>query len=185
MSDQDEKIGGMIEESGRSVILAINKWDTQQKNREFTPKIAASLIRQKMGYLNYAPILFVSAKERRGFDDLGDLISEILHQRKLKIPTHEFTEWVRKESTVHNPMNAKFFLCHQTGRNPPTFVCHVNDPEKVHFSLKRHFINALRERWGYMGTPIRLLFIEGKNRKSLPGSGVKRPAKARKKKPTR
>ncbi|OFZ56825.1 MAG: ribosome biogenesis GTPase Der [Bdellovibrionales bacterium RIFOXYC1_FULL_54_43] len=185
VSDQDEKIGGMIEESGRSVILAINKWDTQRKNQEFTPKIAASLVRQKMGYLNYAPILFVSAKERRGFDDFGDLINEILHQRKLKIPTHEFTEWVRKESTVHNPMNAKFFLCHQTGRNPPTFVCHVNDPEKVHFSLKRHFINALRERWGYMGTPIRLLFIEGKNRKSLPGSGVKRAAKARKKKPTR
>jgi GTP-binding protein len=115
----------------------------------------------------------LSAKYGRGFDDVGDLIEEILHQRRFKIPTHEFTEWVRKESTVHNPANAKFFLCHQTSRNPPTFICHVNDPDKIHFSLQRHLVNALRERWGFMGSPVRLLFQEGKNRRSLPKSRPK------------
>jgi GTP-binding protein len=71
-------------------------------------------------------------------------------------------------------MNAKFYMCHQAGRNPPTFVCHVSDPEKVHFSLRRHLINQLRERWGFMGSPVRMLFIEGKS--SRP---AKRPPAAR------
>jgi GTP-binding protein len=168
ISDQDEKIGGLIEEVGSSVVIVMNKWDTQRKNQGFTKELAAERIRGKMAYLKYAPIMFVSARRKEGFDDLGDLLEDILHQRSLKIPTHEFTEWLRKESTIHNPANAKFYLCHQAGRNPPTFVCHVNDPEKIHFSLKRHLVNALRERWGYMGTPIRLNFIEGKNRRSLP-----------------
>jgi GTP-binding protein len=173
-TEQDEKIGGLIEEAGCSVILAINKWDTQRKNPKFTREMAADRIRGKMAYLKYAPIMFVSAKEGRGFEDLGDLVSDILHQRQLKIPTHEFTEWVRREATVHNPMNAKFYMCHQAGRNPPTFVCHVSDPEKVHFSLRRHLVNSLRERWGFMGSPVRMLFVQGKSTRS-----AKRPPAAR------
>ncbi|MCM2278335.1 MAG: ribosome biogenesis GTPase Der [Oligoflexia bacterium] len=168
ITDQDEKIGGLIQEAGCGVILALNKWDTQKRNPKFTQEMAAERVRKTMAYLNYAPILFVSAKERTGFQDLGELIMEILHQRQLKIPTHEFTEWVRQESTIHNPKNAKFFLCHQAGKYPPTFICHVNDPERVHFSLKRHLINALRERWGYMGSPVRLLFVRGKSREKNP-----------------
>lgn len=161
--DQDEKIGGLIEEIGCAVILMVNKWDTQRRNQEFSRDDAAERIRKTMAFLKYAPIVFVSAKEKRGFQDLGDLISEILHQKQLKIPTHQFTEWVRKEALIHNPMAAKFYLCHQSGRNPPTFVCHVNDPERVHFSLRRHLVNALRERWGFMGSPVRLLFVAGKD----------------------
>jgi GTP-binding protein len=110
----------------------------------------------------------MSAKFGKGIDGFADLIDEILHQRRFKVVTKELTEWVRKEATIHNPMNAKFFLAHQSGRHPPTFVVHVNDPDRVHFSLQRHLVNALRERWGYMGSPVKMLFIEGKNRKSLP-----------------
>jgi GTP-binding protein len=161
VAEQDEKIGGLIEEVGCGVILAINKWDTQKHNQKFTKEMAAQKIRKKMAYLKYAPMMFLSAKEGKGFDDLGDLVEEILHQRKLQIQTREFTEWVKKEATIHNPMNAKFYMSHQSGRNPPTFVCHVSDPDKVHFSLRRHILNALRERWGFMGTPVRLMFVKG------------------------
>lgn len=161
ITDQDEKIGGLIEESGCSVALVVNKWDTQGANRAFTRQAAANRIRGTMAYLKYAPLMFVSAKKKQGLEDLGGLISDILHQRDLRIPTHELTEWVRNESTIHNPKNARFYLSHQSGRHPPTFVCHVNDPEKVHFSLRRHLVNALRERWGFMGSPIRMLFIQG------------------------
>jgi GTP-binding protein len=164
ITDQDEKVGGLIEEVGCSVILAVNKWDTQ-RNTGFKKEDAADRIRKQMAHLKYAPILFVSAIKRQGFDDLGELIEEILHQRKLKIPTHEFTTWVRQEATVHNPKNAKFFMCHQSGRHPPTFVCHVSDPDKIHFSLRRHLVNALRERWGYMGSPVRMLFVKGGGQK--------------------
>jgi GTP-binding protein len=162
LTDQDEKIGGLIEDAGCGVVLVMNKWDTQ-RGTDFTKEQAAERIRGQMAYLKYAPIMFTSAKQRKGLDDLGDLLTDIIHQRRLKIPTHEFTEWVRKESTVHNPMNAKFYLCHQSGRYPPTFVCHVNDPKKVNFSLKRHLVNALRDRWGFMGSPVRLLFVQAKS----------------------
>jgi GTP-binding protein len=164
LADQDEKIGGLIEEVGCSVIIMMNKWDTQ-RHTGFKQEDAAERIRGKMAYLRYAPILFVSAMKKQGLDDLGDLVEEILHQRKLKIPTHEFTEWVKKEATVHNPENAKFYMSHQAGRHPPTFVSHVSDPEKVHFSLRRHLVNTLREKWGFMGTPIRFIFVKGASKR--------------------
>ncbi len=172
ITDQDEKIGGLIEEAGNAVVLAINKWDTQRDRSKFSKEEAAERLRGQMAFLKFAPIVFVSAKEGTGFESLGDLIEEILHQRRLKIPTHEFTEWVRNEATVHNPENAKFFMSHQAGRHPPTFVCHVNDPERIHFSLKRHLVNALRDRWGFMGSPIRLHFVTGKSKR--PGASATR-----------
>ncbi len=163
LTEQDEKIGGLIEEVGCSVVLMVNKWDTQASNPDFSKDDAAARVRKKFAFLKYAPVVFTSGLKRQGLRGLGDLIEEILMQRTVKVTTHEFTEWVRKESTVHNPMNAKFYLSHQTSRHPPTFVCHVSDPEKVHFSLKRHLVNALRERWGFMGTPLRMLFVAGKS----------------------
>jgi GTP-binding protein len=162
VTDQDEKIGGLVVEVGCSVVIVVNKWDTQSKTPKFTREHAAERIREKMGYLKFAPILFTSAIKGQGHEDLGDLLEEIMTQKQVKLTTHEFTKWVRNEATIHNPMNAKFFMCHQSGRHPPTFVCHVSDPEKVHFSLRRHLVNALRDRWGYMGTPVRMLFVEGK-----------------------
>jgi GTP-binding protein len=165
MTDQDEKIAGLIEEVGCSVILAMNKWDTQKGKKDFSQKQAAEQIRYNFGFLKYAPIMFVSAKEGTGFKDLGDLIYDIIAQRRVKIPTHEFTEWVRATSEIHNPYNVKFYMCHQVSRHPPTFVCHVSQPHKVHFSLERHLVNAMRERWGFMGTPVRLLCVEATRRK--------------------
>jgi len=163
-ADQDEKIAGLILEIGCSVILMLNKWDLHKTNVEFSKKIAAERIRDMMRFLNFAPILFSSAKEKEGLRGLGDLITQILTQRRVKIPTHEFSEWVRKESAVHNPLNAKFYLCHQSGRNPPTFTCHVNSPTKINTSLERHLINAIREKWGFMGSPVRMRFVEAKGK---------------------
>lgn len=160
-ADQDEKIGGLIEEVGCGVILCVNKWDTQVGNKGFSREDAAEYVRKQMAFLRYAPLLFTSGLQGKGFEDLGDLIHEILEQRRVKVPTREFTEWVRREVEIHNPKNAKFYLCHQSGRYPPTFVCHVNDPDKVHLSLKRHLINAIRERWGFMGSPVRMNFVKG------------------------
>lgn len=163
--DQDERLAGMIEDVGCSVVLVLNKWDTQKKNKKFTKDEAAKSIREKIPFLKYAPILFMSALEKTGFENIGDLIYDILEQRKVRIPTHEFTEWVRATAEVHNPRNVKFFLCHHAGKNPPTFVCHVSQPENIDIALERHFMNALREQWGFMGTPIRFQFVQKKKQK--------------------
>jgi GTP-binding protein len=174
ITDQDEKIGGLIEDVGCGLIIAINKWDTVEgRTKGLNKEYASDLVREKMAYLRYAPLLIMSALKRQGLKGMGELVDEILKQRQVRVNTREFTEWVREESEIHNPMNARFYMCHQAGRNPPTFVCHVNHPDKIDFSLKRHLIKAIREKWGYMGNPVRLHFVEGK------GRAAKRPPAAR------
>ncbi len=160
LSDQDEKIGGLLEEAGCSILLMVNKWDTQKQNQKFTQKIAAENIRRQMAYLKYAPLLFVSALHGQGLKSLGNELESILYQRHLKISAHDLTQWVKHQATVHNPKQAKFYFCHQLSSQPPTFVCHVNDPEKIDFSLKRHLVNSIRKRWGYSGSPIRIVFSQ-------------------------
>jgi GTP-binding protein len=162
-SDQDEKIGGLIEEAGCSVILIVNKWDTMKRNKDFDRDDAAERIRDDMGFLGYAPIVFASAKERTGLRGLGDLIREILDAKKVKVQTREFTDWVRRRPEIENLQGVKFYLCHQTGRHPPSFVCHVSDPRKIHFSIQRNLVNGIRDKWGYMGSPVRLSFVKAKN----------------------
>ncbi len=161
--DQDEKIAGLIEEAGSSVILVLNKWDTQVENDEFSQKSAEEMLRKQIRFLGYAPLVFTTAKDSLGLDRLYRLMVTVLEQRWLKLTTKDLTEFVKSESEIHNPGNARFYLSHQSGRNPPTFVSHVSDPNKIHFSLTRHLINAVRKRWGYLGTPIRFFFSKTRN----------------------
>jgi GTP-binding protein len=158
--DQDEKIAGLIEEAGCSVILVLNKWDTQAKNRDFSQKLAEEQVREKIRFLGYAPMVFTTAIEGLGLDRLFRLAEAILEQRSLKVQTSELTEFIREEIDVHNPNNVKIYFVHQSGRNPPTFVAHVNDPKKVHFSTSRHLVKAIRGRFGFLGSPIRFHFVD-------------------------
>ncbi len=161
--DQDEKIAGMIEEAGCSVILVLNKWDTQVKNDDFSQKLAEEQLRKQIRFLGWAPLVFTTAKDSIGLDRLYRLIQGVLEQRTLKLSTKELTEFIRAEVEIQNPDNAKFYTVQQTSRNPPTFIAHVSDPRKVHFSMARHLIKAIRERWGFQGTPIRFNLVKAKN----------------------
>ncbi len=161
--DQDEKIAGMIEEAGCSVIMVLNKWDTQVDNKEFSQKTAEEQLRKQIRFLGYAPLVFTTAKDGIGLDRLYRLIQAVLEQRALKLTTREVTEFIRNELDMQNPDNAKFYVVHQTGRNPPTFVAHVSDPNKIHYSTTRRLVNSMRERWGYMGSPIRLNLTKARN----------------------
>lgn len=161
--DQDEKIAGLIEEAGCSVILVLNKWDTQVGNSDFSQKQAEEQLRKQIRFLGWAPLVFTTAKDSVGLDRMYRLMMGVLEQRALKLSTKELTEFFKAEIEIHNPDNAKIYVVHQTGRNPPTFIAHVNDPRKIHFSVTRHFINAIRARWGYQGTPIRLHIVKAKN----------------------
>jgi small GTP-binding protein len=161
--DQDEKIAGLIEEAGCSVIIVLNKWDTQANNKEFSQKLAEEQVRKQIRFLGYAPIVFTTAKDSLGLDRLHRMMEMVLEQRTVKIPTRELTEFVRGEVDRHNPFNAKFYFVHQAGRNPPTFVAHVNDPRKIHFSMSRHLVKLIRQGWGFSGSPIRFHFLKAKN----------------------
>ena len=161
--DQDEKIAGMIEEAGCSVILVLNKWDTQVNNDDFSQKLAEEQLRKQIRFLGWAPLVFTTAKDGVGLDRLYRLIQGVLQQRTLKLTTKDVTEFIRSEVEIQNPDNAKFYMVQQTSRNPPTFIAHVSDPRKIHFSTVRHLIKTIRERWGYQGTPIRFNLVKAKN----------------------
>ncbi len=161
--DQDEKIAGLIEEAGSSVIMVLNKWDTQENNDEFSQKLAEEQLREQIRFLGFAPLVFTTATKSLGLDRLFRVAEHVLTGRSLKIPTKELTNFIRDELVVHNPNSAKVYFVHQAGRNPPTFVAHVNDPRKIHFSLSRHLIKAIRGKWGFQGTPIRFHFLKSKN----------------------
>lgn len=163
--DQDEKIAGLIEEAGCSVVMALNKWDTQKNNPLFNQPQAEEQIRKKIRFLNYAPLIFTTAIEGQGVSRLFRIVQNVLEQRTLKLPTKELTEFVRLESETYNPKNAKFYMVSQVGRHPPSFVAKVNDPKKIDFSLERHLIKSIRKRWGYLGTPLRFHFTSRSTRK--------------------
>jgi GTPase len=145
-----------VEEAGCSVILVLNKWDTQINNAEFKQGDALDRIRKQIRFMGYAPLVFTTAIEGKGIDRLFRMAVKVLEQREKKVASKEITTFIQDESAIANPENAKFYLVQQIGRKPPRFVAHVNDPDKVHFSLKRHLVNAIRDRFGFSGTPIRL-----------------------------
>ncbi len=155
IGDQDEKIAGLIEDAGCSVILVLNKWDTQKTNDEFNQKDAEERIRKQIRFLGYAPLVFTTATEGKGLERLLRTIQTVLLERERKVSAHEVTELVSLMLERNNPADAKMYLVQQVGRRPPRFIAHINDPKKVHFSLKRHLINGIREKFGFSGTPIR------------------------------
>lgn len=161
VTDQDAKVGAEIEESGCSVIIIVNKWDLKNKELKLSKESAAEYIRNHLPFLKYAPLVFGSGLRGEGFKHLGDLIYDVLEARRTHIPTKEYTEWVKDASRIHNPKNVKFYMSHQSGKHPPTFVLHVSQPQNVGDNLKRNILNQMRERWGFMGTPIRLVVVKG------------------------
>lgn len=155
VSEQDQKIGSLIESSGCSSLILVNKWDTQKKTG-FTKKKAGQILQKELEFLRYSPILFVSAKKKVGLEGIGKQIQKILKGRDFKIPTPELTRWVRDKLRMDNMSRTKIYFTHQMSRKPPTFLCHTNSPQKVHISVKRAIINGIRAQWGFEGTPIRL-----------------------------
>ncbi len=107
--DQDEKIAGMIEEAGCSVILVLNKWDTQVKNDDFSQKLAEEQLRKQIRFLGWAPLVFTTAKDSIGLDRLYRLIQGVLEQRTLKLSTKELTEFIRAEVFLLSRRITKIF----------------------------------------------------------------------------
>ena len=153
----DAHIGGYAHESGRSVIIVVNKWDAIQKgpttNEEFT-----DTIRQRMKYLGYAPIVFISAQKGLRLGKLMEMIIQVATSRFYRVSTSEMNRFLkevdfeRSTSPAGRPM--RIYYMTQGGVAPPTFVVFSNRPGKLHFSFERFLENRIRERFGFHGTPI-------------------------------
>jgi GTPase len=143
----DATIAGYAHEDGRGVIIVVNKWDLSNGDRKaFTQKI-----KDELKFLDYAPIVFVSAKERKGTDVLFRLIRDVYEAASLRIGTGElnrFVEQCKLQQEFH------VFYITQPSVRPPTFVAFTDKGRQLHFSLERFLINQLRKQFGFKGTPI-------------------------------
>jgi GTP-binding protein len=153
----DTHIGGYAHESRRSVIIVVNKWDAIKKGPTTTQDFTR-LIRQRMKYLDYAPVVFVSALHGQRLGNLLKTIVQVAEARCQRVSTAEMNRFLgevdfSRASTPSGRPTRLYYLT-QAGVAPPTFIVFTNRPGKLHFSYERFLENRIRERFGFAGTPI-------------------------------
>lgn len=155
VTNVDAHIGGYAHESGRSVIIAINKWDTVSKTHSITADYERE-VREKLKFLSFAPIVFISAKTGQRVQKLYGAIQEVYKSRFVRIPTRDLNEFLRQEVLARGglPGDVKIKYITQVKVNPPTFVMFSNKTRKMHFSFERFMENRIREKFPFTGTPI-------------------------------
>lgn len=159
--EQDKKIAGYAHDSGRAVVIVVNKWDAVKKD-EKTMKAFEENIRAHFQFLEYAPIVFLSAKTRKRTQMLIPVIDEVNESHSIRIQTNVLNDVIMdavamNPTPTHNGSRLKIFYATQVAVKPPTFVVFVNDPELLHFSYERFLKNRLRESFGFVGTPIHII----------------------------
>ena len=168
VTDQDAKIAGEAHEAGKGIIIVVNKWDEYEKTTG-TLENYKKEIYQKLSYLSYAPIIFISAKTGQRVDKLFGMINEVAKQNAMRINTSVLNQVINEAIAIVQPPTDKgkrlrIFYMTQASTKPPTFVVFVNDKELFHFSYERYLLNQIRKEFGLTGTPVRMIVRE-KNEK--------------------
>ena len=157
----DANIAGYAHEAGRSVIIVVNKWDVVEKD-SYTVYQYEEKIRDAMKFLDYAPIIFISALTGQRLVKLPDLIKRANDARNLRIPTARLNAFFEEHleqprATISGKSRLKILYMTQAGTRPPTFVVFTSGTKtKMHFSYERYLINRLRETFDFFATPIRI-----------------------------
>ncbi|GFZ26980.1 ribosome biogenesis GTPase Der [Lactobacillus corticis] len=159
--EQDKHVAGYAHEAGRGIIIVVNKWDLPKKDSQ-SAKDFERVIRQEFQYLDYAPILFVSAKTGQRLDQIPELVKRVYKNLTQRIQSSVLNDLLIEASKlVPTPMvrgkRLRVYYMTQVKSNPPTFVVFVNDPELMHFSYQRFLTNQLRQNFDFEGTPIKII----------------------------
>ena len=159
--EQDKHVAGYAHEAGKAVILVVNKWDLIEKDSK-TMKKMESQIREQFKYLDYAPIIFVSAKDKKRVHLLLPMIQEVYANSQKRVATSVLNDVLidaqtMNPTTTFNGGRLKIYYANQVSVCPPTFVLFTNDPQYLHFSYKRYLENRLRDAFGFELTPIHIL----------------------------
>jgi GTP-binding protein len=161
-TDQDAAIAGEAERTGCGVIIAANKWDLMKGRGTDFSKTFDDELRRNLKFLDYAPVLHISAATGERTPRLLEAIDKVAEARIQRIPTGELNRFIEAVSAAHPPSSpgrreVRILYAAQTGVAPPTFVIFTNVATKLHFSYERFLVNRLRESFGFQGTPIRLV----------------------------
>ena len=166
VTEQDEKIAGLAHEAGKGVIIVINKWDLVEKENH-TLENYKKQVYDRLSYLSYAPIIFISTITGQRVDKLFDMINEVDKQNSQRISTGLLNDVLADAVTITQPPSdkgrrLKVYYMTQVSTRPPTFVIFVNSKELMHFSYVRYIENHLRKQFGFSGTPIHMIIRERK-----------------------
>ncbi len=160
ISAQDAHIAGYIIEEWKSCVVLVNKWDAVEKNT-YTMDTYTQTIRQQLNFVDYVPLLFISAKTNQRVDQVLPLALRVQEERLVRLTTSKLNAVLQKAQDSHPaPSRAgrqlKIYYATQVRSDPPTFMLFVNDPKLLHFTYERFLENRIREEYGYIGTPIRI-----------------------------
>ncbi|MDD2573472.1 MAG: ribosome biogenesis GTPase Der [Bacillota bacterium] len=167
-TEQDTKIAGHIRKEGKACIVVVNKWDLYEKKTGTTEEYKRS-IKAKLTFIDYAPVVFVSAKTGQRMDRILDLVDIVAGSAALRVTTGVLNEIIGEATLMNQPPSdkgkrLKIFYGTQFGVKPPSFALFVNDRELMHFSYLRYIENQLREAFGFEGTPVRIVVRERENK---------------------
>ena len=170
VTDQDAKIAGEAHEAGKGIIIVVNKWDEIEKDNNTTERFKNDIY-NRLSYLSYAPIIFISAKTGQRINKLFELINQVAANNAMRMNTSVINQVLNEAIALVQPptdkgKRLKIFYMTQASTKPPTFVVFVNNKDLFHFSYERYLINQLRKEFGLQGTPIRMIVRE-KNEKDV------------------
>ncbi len=160
VTDQDRKIGGYIHEAGKGCVIVVNKWDLMENQEEGHYR---EMIRYHLAFLEYAPVLMVSAISGKGLDRLLPAVRRVAEAHRCRLPTAGLNQVVRRAVEVNPPpaqrgRSPRIYYVSQPQGRPPTFVFFASDPEAITDGYRRYLERRLREAYNLEGTPVRLIF---------------------------
>lgn len=167
VTEQDTKIAGEAHEAGKGVIIVVNKWDAYEKETGTLEKYTKEVY-EKLAYLSYAPIIFISAKTGQRVNKLFEMINAVASQNARRISTAMLNQVINEAIALVQPptdkgRRLKILYITQATTKPPTFVIFVNSKKLFHFSYERYLVNQIRKEFGLQGTPIRIIVREKGN----------------------
>lgn len=163
--DQDKKIAGYAHEAGKATVFVVNKWDLYEKDNTSTLRFTEE-IRKEFAFLQYAPVVFVSALTKQRIHRLPEVIHYVAEQHAMRVATGVLNQVVQEAIAINPPpsdkgVKLKILYVTQVKTKPPTFVFFVNQPNLMHFSYQRYMENKLRDAFGFEGTPLHII-VRGK-----------------------
>jgi GTP-binding protein len=160
-TDQDAAIGGEADRAGRGVVIIANKWDLVRNTERNFSKTFDDELRRKMRFLDYAPILHISALTGERTTKVLEMIDKVADSRRQRVPTPALNKFIESVTAANPPMSpgrrhVRIMYVAQVGVAPPSFVFFTNVATTFHFSYERFLINQIRDHFGFIGTPIRI-----------------------------
>ncbi len=168
-TEQDSKVAGIAHDLGKGCIIAVNKWDAVEKNGKTMDEFRKKLMND-FSFMSYAPIIFISAKEKIRLDRLFELIKFVDEQNAMRISTGKLNDILADATARVQPPSdkgrrLKIYYITQASTRPPTFICFVNKADLFHYSYQRYIDNQVREVFGLEGTPTKMIIRERESNK--------------------